>query len=268
MHDSDHTQMFRERERETALLGKSAAIRGSQPRIKFLVHVFACMCALAATVTLPWPLLLASKRIMGQLTVCQASVWRSVLKKKIEKLDKKQTDWETCVWTKSILSVKLFQTPSEIICKRRKGIWNIYQKFGNMLKHIVYLNAFIKILPQLRRSKKCNNSHVLHTCSKDDVLSPKTHKWQSDICETSASWLTLLWTLQKKREALKSILRYRIMKYWLYKNETIPCKLLKLWRITRWSRAESQPWCDNTRTLPIKSVKLSTLQVCEAMWQN
>lgn len=92
MHDSDHTQMFREREcereRQTVLLGKSAVIRGSQPRIKFLVHVFACMWALAATTTLPWPLLLASKRIMGQLTVCQESDWRSALKKKTEKLDR------------------------------------------------------------------------------------------------------------------------------------------------------------------------------------
>lgn len=50
-----HTDVPRERasERKTALLGKSAVIRGSQPRIKFLVHVFACMCALAATMTLP-----------------------------------------------------------------------------------------------------------------------------------------------------------------------------------------------------------------------
>lgn len=137
------------------------------------------MCALAATMTLPWPLLLASKRIMGQLTVCQESDWRSVLKKKIGKMDKKQIDWKTCMSKIHIVCQILPNSISDCLQEKKehmKHSWNI-------LKHIVlavklwlllWINVFINDFTSVKEFQKNNYFHISHMCSKDDVPSPKT----------------------------------------------------------------------------------------------
>lgn len=147
MHDSDHTQMFREREcereRQTVLLGKSAVIRGSQPRIKFLVHVFACMWALAATTTLPWPLLLASKRIMGQLTVCQESDWRSALKKKTEKLDRNRPRLDDVYEQNPYYLSNSSKRHQRLSGREGRAFKTLFQKLAVKLWLLLLLNVFI-----------------------------------------------------------------------------------------------------------------------------